>query len=63
MSERDLVLLLNDRLVYHAGGGIVADSDTARELDELYLKAAAFFRAVGVADPRTDTAIGREATR
>ncbi len=42
-----------DRLTYHAGGGIVADSDAAREHDELHLKAAAFFRALGVEDPRT----------
>jgi aminodeoxychorismate synthase component I len=42
-----------DRLTYHAGGGIVADSDAERERDELYLKAAAFFRALGVADPRS----------
>jgi para-aminobenzoate synthetase component 1 len=41
-----------DRLVYHAGGGNVADSDAARERDELYLKAAAFFRALGTPDPR-----------
>ncbi|MEO6026171.1 MAG: aminodeoxychorismate synthase component I [Candidatus Binatia bacterium] len=41
-----------ERLTYHAGGGIVADSDAARERDELYLKAAAFFRALGTGDPR-----------
>jgi anthranilate/para-aminobenzoate synthase component I len=41
-----------DRLVYHAGGGIVADSNAARERDELYLKAAAFFRALGTSEPR-----------
>ena len=52
-----------DRLVYHAGGGIVADSDATRERDELYLKAAAFFRAIGVADPRAEPAAGREAIR
>ena len=43
-----------DRLSYHAGGGIVADSRPERERDELYLKAAAFFRALGLEDPRTD---------
>lgn len=54
-----------DRLVYAAGGGIVADSRTDREHDELHLKATAFFRALGVEDPRTGaraaarSAIGR----
>jgi anthranilate/para-aminobenzoate synthase component I len=43
-----------DRLAYHAGGGIVADSRPERERNELYLKAAAFFRALGLPDPRTD---------
>ncbi len=41
-----------DRLVYAAGGGIVADSRVDRERDELHLKATAFFRALGVEDPR-----------
>ncbi len=41
-----------DRLVYQAGGGIVADSRVAREREELYLKAASFFRALGIQDPR-----------
>jgi para-aminobenzoate synthetase component 1 len=44
-----------DRLTYHAGGGIVADSETERERDELYLKAVAFFRALGLDDPRLAT--------
>jgi para-aminobenzoate synthetase component 1 len=53
-----------DRLVYHAGGGIVADSDAARERDELYLKAAAFFRALGTADPRfAEAPASRRSTR
>jgi para-aminobenzoate synthetase component 1 len=34
---------------YHAGGGIVADSDPAREYDECLLKAEPFLRALGVA--------------
>ncbi len=50
-----------DRLTYHAGGGIVADSDAARERDELYLKAAAFFRALGTGDPRVKS-LGGSAT-
>jgi anthranilate/para-aminobenzoate synthase component I len=51
-----------DRLVYQAGGGIVADSRAERELDELHLKAAAFFRALGIDDPRSASA-ARRATR
>jgi len=43
-----------ERLVYAAGGGIVADSRVDREHDELHLKATAFFRALGVEDPRAD---------
>jgi para-aminobenzoate synthetase component 1 len=34
-------------LRYHAGGGIVADSDPARELDEAWLKTAAIRLALG----------------
>lgn len=33
-------------LAYHAGGGIVADSDPAREYDEILLKAHPFFSAL-----------------
>lgn len=43
-----------ERLVYAAGGGIVADSRVDREHDELHLKATALFRALGVEDPRAD---------
>jgi para-aminobenzoate synthetase component 1 len=51
-----------DTLAYHAGGGIVADSCATRERDELYLKAAAFFRALGIEDPRTAIIEDRSAT-
>jgi para-aminobenzoate synthetase component 1 len=47
-----------DTLTYHAGSGIVADSHAELERDELYLKAAAFFRALGSEDPRTTDADG-----
>jgi para-aminobenzoate synthetase component 1 len=43
-------------LAYAAGGGIVADSRADRERAELHLKAAAFFRAIGVADDGTTAA-------
>jgi anthranilate/para-aminobenzoate synthase component I len=33
-------------LSYHAGGGIVADSDPEREYDETLLKSEALFRAL-----------------
>jgi len=36
-----------DQLSYHAGGGIVADSDPDRELAETWLKTAALRRALG----------------
>ena len=49
-------------LAYAAGGGIVADSRADRERAELYLKAATFFRAVGVAaDDSRDAAVARVA--
>jgi para-aminobenzoate synthetase component 1 len=35
-----------DTLTYHAGGGIVADSDAEREYDETLLKAEAMFRVM-----------------
>ena len=35
---------------YHAGGGIVADSDPMREHRECLLKAEPFLRALGVPD-------------
>jgi len=38
-------------LTYHAGGGIVADSHPERERAEVYLKAEAFFRALGCVEP------------
>ena len=52
-----------DLLAYHAGGGIVADSCAEREWEELHLKATAFFRALGVADPRDTGDACRRATR
>jgi para-aminobenzoate synthetase component 1 len=36
------------RLTYHAGCGIVADSDPGREYSELWLKARPFLRALGI---------------
>lgn len=41
---------------YHAGGGIVADSDPEREYRECLLKAEPFLRALGVATPPRSTA-------
>jgi aminodeoxychorismate synthase component I len=38
------------RVTYHAGGGIVADSDPERELAECWLKTAALRRALGEAE-------------
>jgi anthranilate/para-aminobenzoate synthase component I len=45
---------------YHAGGGVVADSDPVREHRECLLKAAPFLRALGLA---TGEATGRHAGR
>jgi para-aminobenzoate synthetase component 1 len=36
------------RVVYHAGGGMVADSDPEAELEETVAKARAFVRALGI---------------
>jgi para-aminobenzoate synthetase component 1 len=40
----------NGVYTYHAGGGIVADSDPQREHRECLLKAVPFLRALGIAD-------------
>ena len=42
-------LVLPDRVVVHAGAGIVADSDAAREFDESQAKAQAVLRALALA--------------
>jgi len=42
------ILFHNDRAYVHAGGGIVADSDPAREYEETLHKAAAMFGALGL---------------
>ncbi|MCC6765541.1 MAG: aminodeoxychorismate synthase component I [Deltaproteobacteria bacterium] len=52
-----------ETLAYHAGGGIVADSRAEREYAELHLKAAAFFRALGIADADDTAAATRRASR
>jgi para-aminobenzoate synthetase component 1 len=39
-------VLNQEGLSYHAGGGIVADSDPEREYDETLLKSEALFRAL-----------------
>jgi isochorismate synthase EntC len=40
-------LVERDRVTYWAGGGIVADSDPVREVQETDLKAGLFVRALG----------------
>ncbi|MEO2168826.1 MAG: chorismate-binding protein, partial [bacterium] len=48
------------RLTYHAGCGIVADSDPGREYSELWLKARPFLRALGI--PATQPATNHPKT-
>ena len=52
-----------ETLAYHAGGGIVADSRAESEWNELHLKAAAFFRALGVDDAHHAGRAARRARR
>ncbi|MCW8129389.1 MAG: anthranilate synthase component I family protein [Planctomycetota bacterium] len=46
------------RAWYQAGGGIVADSDPAKEYDETLAKAAAFFKAVHSSTDCKDRSVG-----
>ncbi len=44
------------RLLYHSGGGIVADSVPEREYEETMLKAQSFFAAIGADAPAAENA-------
>lgn len=56
-------VLRGRKMQYHAGCGIVADSDPAREFRELELKALPFLRALGIVEKDADAAPARDKTR